>query len=47
MAKKKSLIGNNPFFFTLNTEEGYDINTKLDFEFAEYLFKKDKNQIFI
>ena len=47
MAQKKSLIGDNPFFFNLDTEEGYDINTKLDFEFAEYLFKKDKDQIFI
>mgnify|MGYP001181584863 CR=1 FL=1 len=47
MAKKKSLIGNTPFFFSLDAEEGYDINTNLDFEFAEYLFKKNKNQIYI
>jgi CMP-N,N'-diacetyllegionaminic acid synthase len=44
MAKKKSLIGDNPFFYNLDAEEGYDINTKLDFEFAEYLFKKNRSQ---
>lgn len=46
MANKKSLIGNNPFFYKISAEEGYDINTTLDFEFAEYLFKKNENQIF-
>ena len=47
MAKKKSLIGDTPYFYNLNSEEGYDINTKLDFEFAEYLFKKNRNQIYL
>ena len=40
MRKKKSLIGNNPYFYKLKGEEGFDINTKNDFEFAEFLFKK-------
>ena len=40
MFKKKSLIGDNPFFFKLDQIEGFDINTNYDFEFAEFLFKK-------
>tara|TARA_B100000787_G_C16165533_1_gene283669 strand:- start:173 stop:841 length:669 start_codon:yes stop_codon:yes gene_type:complete len=38
MYKTKSLIGNKPYFFKLNQIEGYDINTPLEFSFAEYLF---------
>ena len=40
MAKKKSLVGDNPYFYKLNSIEGYDINTEFEFEYAEYLFKK-------
>ena len=40
MFKKKSLIGDNPFFFKLDQIEGFDINSNNDFEFAEFLFKK-------
>ena len=40
MFKKKSLIGNKPFFYKLDDIEGFDINTNYEFEFAEYLFKK-------
>jgi N-acylneuraminate cytidylyltransferase len=39
MFKTKTLIGKNPYFYTLDEVEGYDINTSLEFEFAEYLFK--------
>ena len=38
MYKTKTLIGNKPYFFKLNQIEGYDINTPLEFSFAEYLF---------
>ena len=38
MYKTKSLIGNKPYFFKLNQIEGYDINTPLEFSFAEHLF---------
>ena len=44
MAKKKSLVGNNPYFYKLNLVEGYDINTEFEFEYAEYLFKKYFNK---
>ena len=40
MIKKKSVIGNKPKFFKLNEIEGFDIDTELDFEFADYLHKK-------
>lgn len=40
MYERKSLIGDNPFFYKLDPIEGYDINTNIEFEFAEYLFKK-------
>ena len=41
MYKKKSLVGNKPYFIKLNNIEGFDINTPLEFKFAEYMFKKD------
>ena len=40
MSKKKSVIGDNPLFHKLDEIEGVDIDTQLDFEFAEYLHKK-------
>jgi CMP-N-acetylneuraminic acid synthetase len=40
MFKKKSVIGDNPYFFKLDQIEGLDIDTLFDFEFAEYLHKK-------
>ena len=44
MAKKKSLVGNNPYFYKLNSIEGYDINTEFEFEYAEHLFNKYFNK---
>lgn len=40
MEKKKSLVGDNAYFYKLSSIEGCDINTETDFEYAEYLFKK-------
>ena len=40
MYKKKSLVGDKPYFIKLNAVEGFDINTPLEFQFAEHLFKK-------
>ena len=37
---RKTLVGKKPFFYKLDHIEGYDINTNIEFEFAEYLFKK-------
>jgi len=44
MAKKKSLVGDNAYFYKLDSIEGYDINTVFEFEYAEYLFKKYMGQ---
>ena len=40
MFKKKSLVGYNPSFYSLNEIESLDINTNFEFEFAEFLYKK-------
>ena len=40
MYKKKSLVGDKPYFIKLSAVEGFDINTPLDFQYAEYLYKK-------
>ncbi len=39
MYKTKTLVGKKPYFFKLDQIEGYDINTPLEFSFAEHLFK--------
>ena len=43
MFKKKSLIGDNPYFYKLKEDEGFDINTNNDFDYAELLFRKKNN----
>ena len=45
MSKKESLIGYKPYFYKLKEEEGLDINTNNDFEFAEFLFNKNKTDL--
>ncbi len=45
MLKKKSLIGNKPFFYKLQDEEGFDINTNLEFRYAELLFDQIKKNL--
>ena len=42
MYKTKTLICKKPYFFKLDQIEGYDINTTLEFSFAEHLFKHKK-----
>ena len=41
MFKTKTLIGKKPYFYKLDEVEGYDINTPLEFNFAEHLFKNN------
>ena len=45
MKRKASLIGDKPYFYKLKNDEGTDINTNNDFEFAEFLFKKKHTNI--
>ena len=40
MHKKKSLVGDKPYFIKLDPVEGFDVNTPLEFQYAEYLYKK-------
>ena len=40
MLKSKNFICDKPYFYELNPRESIDIDTELDFEFAEFLFKK-------
>ena len=39
MHKKKSLVGDNPYFYKIDSTESYDINTNHDFIVAETMFK--------
>ena len=40
LLRDKNLICGKSYFYELNTVEAVDIDTPLDFEFAEYLYKK-------
>ena len=42
MIKFRNVVGNKPAFYVLEDEETIDIDTPLDFEFAEHLYKKIK-----
>ena len=39
----KNVVTTSPTFVILDEIEGIDIDTELDFEFADYLYKKLKN----
>ena len=41
MIKRKSVLGIKPFFFEISQLESLDVDTKLDFQFAEFLHKKN------
>ena len=43
MLKSKNFICSKPHFYELSENESIDIDTELDFEFAEFLFKKSYN----
>ena len=38
MFEQKSILGKKPFLFKVDEFEGIDINTHMEFMFAEYLF---------
>ena len=44
MSLIKNVVTKNPTFVVLDEIEGVDIDTELDFEFAEYLYKKLNNE---
>ena len=43
MLEYKNVVTENPTFIILDEIEGVDIDTELDFEFANYLYKKLNN----
>lgn len=40
MLEHRSYIGKNPLFYKITQEEAIDIDTQLDFEFAEFMYQK-------
>lgn len=40
LIKHKNVVGNNPSFYIVEGEESIDIDTPLDFDFAEYIYKR-------
>ena len=42
MIERENVVGKNPLFYTVYEIEETDIDTKIDFEFAKYLYKKVK-----
>ena len=42
MLERKNVVGNNPMFYVVSDEESVDIDTPLDFEFAQHLYKNRK-----
>ena len=43
MKQYKNIVTQNPTFILLDEIESIDIDTELDFEFADYLYKKLNN----
>ena len=39
MIKRKNVVGDKPFFLKLSEIESIDIDTPVEFEFAEYIYK--------
>ena len=40
MIKRRNVLGYNPFLYVLDEIESVDIDTELEFSFAEFLLKK-------
>lgn len=40
MLAKRDVVGDKPYFFEISALEGVDIDNELDFEIAEFLYKK-------
>ena len=43
MIKLGNVVGENPNFYKVDQIEGVDVDTPLDFEFAEFMYKKYRN----
>lgn len=45
MLENRSYIGKKPIFYKITQEEAIDIDTELDFEFAEFMYQKKFNPV--
>lgn len=45
MIEQRHIIGKKPYIFPIETQEGTDIDEELDFEFAEYIYKKKQSSL--
>ena len=43
MLKYKNVVGKNPLFYVMDDLESVDIDTPIDFDFAEFLYKRLNN----
>lgn len=43
MIKNKNVVGSTPYLFPINEVEALDIDTPLDFEIGEFLYKKNQS----
>lgn len=43
MIQRKDCAGENPYLFPLSAEEDADIDNEIDFDFAEFMYKKRNN----
>ena len=43
MIKRKNVVGYNPFFYELGELESVDIDTEIEFKFAEFLLNEARN----
>jgi len=41
MLKNRRIVGNKPYLFEIDKQEAVDIDDKIDFDFAEFLYKKE------
>ena len=41
MINKKNVLGDKPYFYNISDIEGLDVDNPIDFDVAEYLFKKN------
>ncbi len=44
MIEKKNVLGDKPFFYKVSEIEGMDVDNPIDFEIAEFLYKKKLNK---
>jgi N-acylneuraminate cytidylyltransferase len=40
MIQLKNIIGIHPYFFNIDEMESIDVDTEIDFDFAEFMYKK-------